>query len=365
MLLHVRFGLAYAVSTRLLFRFCPRGAADTSSPSPTDTPPVFSCPCIITMLTAISADVLFVLFDHLPLASLIRLRCTCHHIDTLFSKYFGGRFRTRLRMYFREDQQFLQHMTTTSSIVIGSTVLSILTRAKWDPADLDICTPHAYFSHMVSYLISVEQYTAVLELPHPHPLGAARFGCTSAVRLTRGTLVIDVLQSSGESALEGLRSAWNTSLLCYATPTSFTMAYPSTAQRHRSVLRPIHLLAQRYPVGSLLRHIETYRHRGCDIRLTADSWDREVDLDAECAGIGSETCALTVRFLGDRYSVTGGWWDVTAVQFRPPPRPSPFELTLAWWEGGIHYGRQCHGHGDFTTPSTTMILKAALGRDIS
>lgn len=318
----------------------------------------------ITMANSISADVLLVIFDHLPLSSLIRLRCTCRYIDSLFSQYLGGRFRTRLETYFRQPQHFLQEMTTTSSIIMGSTALAMLTRATWEPADLDICTPHAYFAHMVSYLISVEDYTPVLDLPHPHPLGATRFGCTSAVRLRRAGLLVDVVQSAGKSAVEGLRSVWHTGLLCYATASSFTIAYPSTAECQRAILRPIHLVAHRYPSGSLLEHLKTYRRRGCDIRIAADSWDRELDLGAECAGIGTESCALTVRSLGDRFSVTGGWWNVGTVRPRAPLRLQEHDVTLAWWEGGVHFGTQCRGHGNFTTASTTMILKAALQEDV-
>ncbi|KAL1942608.1 hypothetical protein VTO73DRAFT_4848 [Trametes versicolor] len=252
-------------------------------------------------------------------------------------------------------------MATTSSIIVGSTVLAMLTRATWKPADLDICCPHAYFAHMVSYLIYVEDYTPTIELPHPHPLGATRFGCTSVVRLRKNDLVVDIVQSAGESALEGLRSAWNTSLLCYVTASSFTIAYPATAEVQRSILRPIHLVGQRFPAGSILEHIKTYRNRGCDIRVAAKSWQRELNLDAECSGLGTENCALTVRWFGDRFCVTGGWWDVAAVRARLPRRPSAHELTLAWWDGGLHESGRCRGHGKFSVPSTTMILKAVLG----
>ncbi|OJT04377.1 hypothetical protein TRAPUB_4920 [Trametes pubescens] len=305
------------------------------------------------------ADVAFLIFDRLPLDSLVSLRCTSRSADDLFSRYFNSRLRAALGLFFADEDAFLQEMSTSSSIITGACALSILARCSWTSDELDICIPFSYFGHVVSYLIHIENYYpafAKSTAPSDDPI------CDGlCVKLFRGRAVINVIRSRGQCPLQPLRKTWTTTHMCYISATTFSIAYPVLTERHRSVLRACRLEDHWYPSRETQDLIRAYREKGFDIRLDAVSWLREDEQEDECEGAGSENCPLTVRYMGDRFTVKGGCWPITRARPRGPKTSYLDDLTLVWWQGGIHHADECRGHGSVTEPSWSILPRSVLG----
>lgn len=308
------------------------------------------------MFDALTSDAIFLIFDILPLSTLVILRCTCRSADLHFTQHVGNRLRNVLQRFTSNIEHFLQEMSSTNTVIGGSAALAVAGRCTWIPRNLDLYTPKPYFAHLVSYLVEVEHY----QVSYEHLTGGLDDHIEDVrcfilrLRSPRGETV-DVMRSPGLSPLQPLSSTWTTGLLCFVSATSLSVAYPFLADTHRGVLRPARLLHHIYPADRVLRLVQYYESRGFSFRTRALSWEREANLDADCAGPTSAYCPLTLRFFGDKHTVTTSHLSLGDKRPIPPPRSYLDMLTTAWWEGGHQCGGGCIGHPGVTEPQQHVL----------
>lgn len=313
------------------------------------------------MFYSLCKDAVFLVFDILPMADVVKLRCTCRAADILFAQYVGNRLRIALRRVVADVDGLLQEMATTSTIIGGSTALAVVGRCSWVAGNLDLYTPHSYFSHVISYLTQVAHCRVTFD----HLRGALDdqvedVGCYMLQLRAVSGYCVTVVRSPGECPLQPLRSFWTTALMCYVSASSFCIAYPGLADFHRAVLRPTRLLDNIFPANRVLALILKYEKRGIHFRTTALSWERETDLSSDCLGPRSAHCALSLRYFGDRHCLTATHLSLIDPRPLPPPLSYTNILTLAWWEGGLQCGDYCIGHGETTEPQQNVLATTVL-----
>lgn len=308
------------------------------------------------MFHYLTRDAVFHIFDILSLSTLVILRCTCRTADDYFAQYIANRLKITLGRFVDNEDDFLQEMATTSAVIGSSAAVAVIGRCRWTPVDLDVYVPHAYFPHMVSYLIREEHCEVLFDHLRGDLSSQVEALRCYALRLrTAGGESIVLYRTPRLSALKPLLASWASMLMCYVSATSICVAYPSMADSHRGLLRPIRLLEYRYPAGEVLRLIRKYEDRRFAFRLAQLSWQREDDIDAECPGAGSQYCPLTVRYLGDSYTVTASHRSLKEHRIRSPPVNHISSETLVWWEGGQACDEVCVGHGDITQPGGNVL----------
>lgn len=315
-----------------------------------------------TMFSRLNRDCVFLVFDILPLSSLVILRCTCKRADRDFAQYIGNRLRITLRRFVSQEDDFLQEMATTNAVIGGSAAVAVIGRCTWSPKNLDVYVPQAYFSHFVAYLIHNESCHATFA--HLHGVLDDQMDALDANSIRLRCLSgehIDVYAIPGPSSLQALVKTWSSCLLCYVSASSFCVAYPFLADLQRAILRPIRLLDYQYPVDSILDVMHKYQTRGFDFRLAALAWSREVDIEYDCPGAGTVYCPLTMRYLGDRHTITATHLSLADGRPHHPPNRHLQQFTLAWWEGGQACDDACVGHGVITRPQTRVISTLILG----
>lgn len=313
------------------------------------------------MFNSLTRDAVFLVFDILPLSSLVILCCTCRLGDSYFAQYIANRLKITLGRFVKNEDDFLQEMSSTCAVIGGSAAVAILGRCRWTPNNLDVYIPQPYFSHVISYLIRVEHCEVLFDHLRGDLAGqVAALGCYALrLRTATGESII-AYRTPRESALLPLARSWGTIHMCYISATSLTIAYPCLADDQRSLLRPCRLLQYLYPAGDVLALIRKYEAHGIQFRLAELAWQRELDLEAECPGAGSLYCPLTVRYLGDLYTVTTSHRSLSDRRLHLPPVDYLQLETLLWWEGGQACDAACTGHGDITQPREHILATVVL-----
>ena len=163
----------------------------------------------------------------------------------------------------------------------------------WKPHDMDIYKPQFGQNHesgVLKYLQEAEGFMVVktntLTLREQYDTPSSISGIKSVVR---GDLRVDVVTSSGSSAIAPIFKFHSTPVFNWISPQGFFSAYPSLTCIRRGLLNPMALSRGRFvpdlPSTATRSSLDKYCERGFDVRRNPSCWqdDRhKCTLSAEC-----------------------------------------------------------------------------------
>ncbi|EIW52161.1 uncharacterized protein TRAVEDRAFT_53589 [Trametes versicolor FP-101664 SS1] len=302
------------------------------------------------------------LFDHLPIDSLVRFRSSSKAADFRIGSYMSRKLEAHLRRFVSNTHDFLHELEITCSVVSGSTALAVIFRLSWTPNDLDVYVPRDLFWHVIAYLVNVENYTvSFLDISDYVSKKIHNVG-----RLSReGGQIIDVIQSESNSPLLPLTTFWNTALMNYVTPNSFCVSYPHLTDAHHALIFEDGVASAGKARVPFPREPEELRRkyelRGFELHLSPLSWIRTADPSAQCTGIGSALCPLTMRYFGDRHCVTGSLYPLEGRKSKELRVDLLKVFTAVWWRGGQTCGDGCAAAGVWVEGSSYACSRSLLG----
>ncbi|KAH9920731.1 hypothetical protein B0H21DRAFT_827262 [Amylocystis lapponica] len=289
-------------------------------------------------LNGLSLDIREHILDMLDFPDLMLLRAAGHQGDFVFTCHVNNRYNALLGPFVLDAVSFRAMLDDTESLVSGSVALAFFMRHdEWCPLDLDIFVPYDVYPCVLTYLITVEQYSIV---------GSSQttYDFTEAIaRSTRlcnnNNAFIDVLQCTTTCAIAAIPSLWSSHLMNFLAADSFACAYPTLTFQRRGVLHPERLIDYRYVTPDIVRAMGVYNARGFDFRLNDISWRRQHDIDADCER--SPTCPSSIRFFGDPYGILGSFAPVGSTACAAVGMGLPRAVTVVWGRGGDPCGERC------------------------
>ncbi|RDX44743.1 hypothetical protein OH76DRAFT_1298010, partial [Lentinus brumalis] len=248
--------------------------------------------------------------------------------STIFRRVFAL-FRWELRSY----DNFVEILEQTGSVIGGLAALCILFPEFGGPAShVHIYAPRATHGNVVDYLVSEEGFGSEVVDPDPEKTGLLKHmdGVLSVVRVTKGDVMLDIVQSRNSSPLFPITSEWCSGLFNYIASRSYMSAYAPLNRDSRILLSPSRLLPGNAAPEGVRRSMLFWRRSGWEIALHWRQWCGGAQ---NCDGVNSLGCAAANRYFGDRFCV----WGSTRAIGEPTEsggRDPSETVTVAWWRGG-------------------------------
>ncbi|KAI0686396.1 hypothetical protein C8T65DRAFT_747419 [Cerioporus squamosus] len=127
------------------------------------------------------------------------------------------------------------------AVVGGPGAVYILFPNHTLPDYIHIYMPHDQYYDVIRYLERRERFAADPLVAHLRPGETFPKGIANIVRLTKGRLTIDAIQSPNRSPLYPITSALHTGYFNYVSVRSYGSSYPSLTRQHCALLNPIRL----------------------------------------------------------------------------------------------------------------------------
>ncbi|KAI0349060.1 hypothetical protein OH77DRAFT_232328 [Trametes cingulata] len=314
-----------------------RSPQGISTPISRDASPIAHC--TTCGLYRLNFDIIYYIASILDASTMQIWRKTCPCAEHAVLAVLNARYDGLLSKYVSKPAEFRAVLHMPKAVVSGSAALHILDvdgRGAWEPKDIDVYTPIGMSMRFVKYLEG-EGFRVAQCQSSSESYQDDYAGFKTVVHAVKGTLTVDVIQSTTLSALHPLPYFWSTHVMNFLTADSFCIAYPAFTLQGLGLTNPIALDDRRYPRQRTLDVMAKYKARSYDFRLHPHAW--EADVHAKCRQ--AEGCPLSIRWFGDRFCLMGSLIAVDMTLDGTASLLPDNTRTVRWWRGGDACGGQC------------------------
>ncbi|RDX39659.1 hypothetical protein OH76DRAFT_1490930 [Lentinus brumalis] len=276
-------------------------------------------------------------------------------VSRLAETYVAATIHTRTRTLFadtpRNYDALIDTLHTARAVVGAAGAVYILFPMDIVPRYFHIYVPPNSWSELVRHLERRQGFTGKAITVNAAIGESFPEGVQSVTRFNKGSVAIDVLESTKRSPLYPIASQLHTGYFNYVSTQSFECAYPSLTRQYRALLNPQRLvryldIPQRYA-----DECQSWRQDGWTIQVEWEVWAP----GGQCAGTRSLGCASATRAFGDRWGFSGNY---AAIADRTQRLRSVVdELTVVWWRGGRTCGPACHSGQIEISPGSRQCLR--------
>ncbi len=289
---------------------------------------------------------------------LLRVR----QLNTLGEAYVAATIHTRARALFGKAinnyPAFMDAIDTAGAVLGGAAATHILFPSHASrPNHLKIYTSFDACSDVVKHLEATEAFHATAIPLNTNPVQVAPEGVAAIWRLTSGTIIVDVVQSTNRCAILPIASEAHSALFNYVGTRSYGSAYPSLNRQRRSLLNPARLVDHIMIPESMREELQPWYKDEWTLEIAWEQWSP----GGHCSGVHSAGCPSAIRAFGDRHSFTGCSLPVRGRSVAISA-DKVVRLTAVWWRGGYMCGPQCHSGQVVLRPETRMCLRAVIRR---
>lgn len=221
--------------------------------------------------------------------TLHRLRNDCCLVPELFELLLTRRFASIIECFINLPRPFVHQMADSEAIVIGDAALSFcIGPDNFTASSLDIAVPYSKADDIISHLKILEHYL-LLDVSRRHP-NMHNPGVASSSRLRKGTLEINVIESTSTSTEYPVLFGWSSMMFNHITPNSYSIGYPELMRNRRGIILPAQFKIQdANRRGGMRGLVRRYRETGFKLngwgaqnsrheaQLCAGKWRRFTD----------------------------------------------------------------------------------------
>ena len=307
-------------------------------------------------IPALPLDIVAHIMELCTLSTLTRFAASSVLADELVAKELDIR-RTRLLTPFINDQDgFRRKLTQLDSVVSGSAMVALCSaRDAFQPADLDVYVPSQKAVLWMQYLSEHEGYHVLARRSHGDTARKYHGGIRLVITMTRETARVDIIESLTVCAIQPILHFWSTAVMIFMTGTGINSLFPQLLEERRGLLSPhrtSHAFLTPPPYDGAIMHtlLAKYASRGFDVRYNHLEWVREMDPTAVCHGLEAPACPRTIRWVGDKHTLTRTFGAVKERMTRPMMEGTLATMTTVWWLGGHSCGLPCSPAGTYVIP---------------
>ncbi|RDX56128.1 hypothetical protein OH76DRAFT_1338351 [Lentinus brumalis] len=282
---------------------------------------------------------------------LVRLRQVSRLAETHVASTIHIRSRALFADIVWDYERLVTLLDDNSAVVGGAGAVYILFPTPRLPDRIHIYVPHDRYYQVVRYLERIERFNAE-HLVHHHRSGMLfPEGVANMIRLTKGRLTIDAVQSTNRSPLYPITAALHTGYFNFVSARAFGSSYPSLTRDCRALLNPARLEKFLNVRKEDLEESDWWRKQGWTLQVEWESWAP----GGICTGVDSVGCPSAMRAFGDRMSFRGS---SAPIAGRVGQTLDPIEsITAVWWRGGHTCSPTCHSGQVVITPGARICLR--------
>ncbi|KAI0682872.1 hypothetical protein C8T65DRAFT_553015, partial [Cerioporus squamosus] len=181
-------------------------------------------------------DTILAMLPHMDMRTLLAFRRSSPNAATWVRRHLDDCFHNTLHKFVSDTDGLRSTLRLFQAVISGSFALNYMQRGHATPfeiGDLDIYVPRGYVYRVAHYLVLVEHYHFDDRQANQYPKTAA---FKTILRLAKGDIHIDIIESSESSALFPLTRFWATHVQNFMGADAFMLSYPDLTLRSRGLL---------------------------------------------------------------------------------------------------------------------------------